>query len=67
MLLPAGLRVLGAYGQVRSGDAAEVQGVADALVAAVPAQQAWHMRMKQVAARRDWHLRHVGMMSSEHT
>ncbi len=43
MLLPAGLRVLGAYGQARSGDAAAVQGVADALVAAVPAQQVWHV------------------------
>lgn len=38
MLLPAGLRVLGAYGQAHSGDGAAVQAAADALVAAVPAQ-----------------------------
>jgi hypothetical protein len=54
MLLPAGLRVLGAYAQARSGDAAAVQGVADALVAAVPAQQVWHLLtlMSQASALR---------------
>lgn len=38
MLMPGGLRVLGAYGQSRSSDAEALQAAADELVASVPAQ-----------------------------
>ncbi len=38
MLVPAGLRVLGAYGECRGSGAEAPQAAADELVAAVPAQ-----------------------------